>query len=246
MTSNTFEGDGEEVVWNDDSPLSDLLGFDLGAEEGQDRSGLKALINSAFVSHRRLPMLDVIFDRTARLMSTSLRQLTNENIEVTLDNVSSTRFGDFISAQSGAGVIGVIHSKTLDGYAILAADGPLVHGVVDLLLGGRRGASAGLDGRSLTAIELGLATRMLSLLVEDFDEALLESDFDSDDANDFSYAPESAPPPSSPRRSISRRRAISSRSGGWRKTGRPKVASVTRRSQATGCQGAHVGSGRHL
>ena len=171
MTSNTFEGDGEEVVWNDDSPLSDLLGFDLGAEEGQDRSGLKALINSAFVSHRRLPMLDVIFDRTARLMSTSLRQLTNENIEVTLDNVSSTRFGDFISAQSGAGVIGVIHSKTLDGYAILAADGPLVHGVVDLLLGGRRGASAGLDGRSLTAIELGLATRMLSLLVEDFDEA---------------------------------------------------------------------------
>ena len=44
MAPKAFEGDGEEVVWNEDSPLSDLLGFDLGAEEGQDRSGLKALI----------------------------------------------------------------------------------------------------------------------------------------------------------------------------------------------------------
>jgi len=171
LAPKAFEGDGEEVVWNEDSPLSDLLGFDLGAEEGQDRSGLKALINSAFVSHRRLPMLDVIFDRTARLMSTSLRQLTNENIEVTLDNVSSTRFGDFIQSQTPGGVIGVIHSKALDGYGLLAADAPLVHCVVDLLLGGKRGASAGLDGRALTAIELGLATRMLAMLVEDFDEA---------------------------------------------------------------------------
>ncbi|HNR78534.1 MAG TPA: FliM/FliN family flagellar motor switch protein, partial [Parvularculaceae bacterium] len=45
----------------------------------------------------------------------------------------------------------------------------LVHSVVDLLLGGRR--SAGVEGRALTAIELGLAERMLALLVEDFDEA---------------------------------------------------------------------------
>lgn len=163
--------DQDEVVWREASPLSDLLGFDLSAEEGCDRSGLKALINSALVSHRRLPMLDVVFDRTARLMSTSLRQLTNENVEVTLENVSSTRFSDFINSQAPSGVIGVVHAKSLDGYALLAADGALVHGVVDLLLGGRRGVSAGLDQRTLTAIELGLAGRMLAMMTEDLDEA---------------------------------------------------------------------------
>ncbi|MEZ5914196.1 MAG: DUF6468 domain-containing protein [Parvularculaceae bacterium] len=145
--------------------------FDFSAEDGQDRSGLKALINSAVVSHKRMPMLDVIFDRTARLMSTSLRQLTNENIEVTLDNVSSVRFGEFIQAQSAAGVIGVIHSKSFDGYALLAADSPLVHSVVDLLLGGRRSSGTGVEGRALTAIELGLAERMLKTLIDDFGEA---------------------------------------------------------------------------
>jgi flagellar motor switch protein FliM len=171
LEPKNFDADKDEVVWNEGSPFTDLLGFDLSSEDGQDRSGLKALINSALVSHRRLPMLDVVFDRTARLMSTSLRQLTNENVEVTLDNVSSTRFGDFIQAQPQSGVIGVIHSKGLDGYALIAADGALVHCVVDLLLGGRRGSSAGLDSRALTAIELGLANRMLALLTEDFDEA---------------------------------------------------------------------------
>ena len=160
--------DRDEVVWTDASPLSDLLGFDLGAEEGADRSGLKALINSALVSHRRLPMLDVIFDRAARLMSTSLRLLTNENVEVTLDNVTSTRFGDFVQSQSG--VIGVVHSSGLDGYALLAADAALAHCVVDLLLGGRRG-SAHFEDRALTTIEMGLAGRMLAMLVEDLDEA---------------------------------------------------------------------------
>ena len=171
MAPETTEGDKDEVIWNEDSPLSGLLGFDLGDDDGEDRSGLRALINSALVSHRRLPMLDVIFDRTARLMSTSLRQLTNENVEVSLDNVSSARFGDFIETQSPSGVIGVVYSKGLDGYCLVAADAGLVHGVVDLLLGGRRGSNAGLDARSLTAIELGLANRMLVMLAEDFDEA---------------------------------------------------------------------------
>lgn len=171
MAAETAAEHPDEVVWSDASPLNDLLGFDFGADEGADRSGLKALINSALVSHRRMPMLDAVFDRTARLMSTSLRQLTNENAEAALENVTSMRFSDFIEAQSPAGVIGVVHARGLDGYALVAVDGGLVHCVVDLLLGGRRAAAGARDDRALTAIELGLAGRLLSLLIEDFDEA---------------------------------------------------------------------------
>ncbi len=43
-----------------------------------------------------------------------------------------------------------------------------------------------------------------------------------------------------------RRRAISAAGSGWRKTGRPKVASVMNRSQATGVKAAQVGSGWRL
>ncbi len=176
-TSNSeiFADDDDEVDWADDldsDEISDLLGFDLSSEEGSDRSGLRALINSALVSHRRLPMLDVIFDRAARLMTTSLRQLTNDNVEMTLDDVSSTRFGEFMLSVSAPSVIGVVKAHELDNYFLLAADAELVYSVVDLLLGGRRGGGAlALDDRGFTTIELALTQRVMSLLSEDLTKA---------------------------------------------------------------------------
>lgn len=166
-------GSTEDIDWDDEGEdFSNLLGFDFAAEEGADRSGLRALINSAIISHRRLPMLDVIFDRAARRMSTSLRQFTDENVEVTLDDVTSIRFGDFIADQGNDVIIGVVRSAKLDGYFLVAADGALIYSIVDLLLGGRRDMySTGEAERQLTAIELGLAQRMLALLVSGFDES---------------------------------------------------------------------------
>jgi len=171
LSANPDTADAGDVEWADDlnsDDISELLGFDLSSEEGADRSGLRALINSALISHRRLPMLDVIFDRTARLMTTSLRQLTNDNVEVSLDDVSSTRFGDFLQSVSSPSVVGVLKAPKLDNYALIVADAGLVYSVVDLLLGGRRGGGvAGAADRGFTTIELALTQRVLSLLASD-------------------------------------------------------------------------------
>ena len=166
-------GTTEDIDWDDGGEdFSDLLGFDFGSEEGADRSGIRALVNSAIISHRRLPMLDVIFDRAARRMSTSLRQFTDENVEVTLDDVTSIRFGGFVEDQNKDVIIGVVRSVKLDGYFLIAADGALIYSIVDLLLGGRRDMySSNEPDRQLTPIELGLAQRMLALLVSAFDES---------------------------------------------------------------------------
>ena len=61
-----------ERVLNQDE-IDSLLGFDLGDDDGSDRSGIRAIINSALVSYERLPMLEIVFDRLVRLMTTSLR-----------------------------------------------------------------------------------------------------------------------------------------------------------------------------
>ena len=162
------EGD---VEWSNDlraDEVNDLLGFDLSAEEGEDRAGLRALINSVLVSHRRLPMLDVIFDRAARQMTTSLRQLTNDNVEVALDDISSMRFGDFVHSVETRSVIGVLKAEELGNYCLLAVDMPLVYSVVDLLLGGRRGGAVlAIEDRNFTQIELGLVQRVIALMAED-------------------------------------------------------------------------------
>ena len=46
------------------------------------------------VSYERLPMLEIVFDRLVRLMTTSLRNFTSDNVEVSLDRITSLRFGD--------------------------------------------------------------------------------------------------------------------------------------------------------
>lgn len=158
-----------EVVWAEGSPVSDLLGFDIGAD-GVDRSGLAALVNSALVAHRRLPMLDVIFERAARRFATTLRQLTNANADAALDNVTSIRFGDFLASQSAYGVVGVLKAQGLGGPLLVSAEPHFVHHAVDLLLGGRRGATHD-DGRALTAIELSILQRVIAALAADVNEA---------------------------------------------------------------------------
>ena len=54
--------------------IDSLLGFDGGGAAGQDHSGIMALINSALVNYERLPMLEVVFDRLVRMMSTVFAQ----------------------------------------------------------------------------------------------------------------------------------------------------------------------------
>ena len=63
-----------------------------------DRAGIKAILNSALVSYERLPMLEVVFDRLVRQASASLRNFFSDNVEVSLDDIMSQRFGDYLNS----------------------------------------------------------------------------------------------------------------------------------------------------
>src|SRR5436190_15390538 len=86
-----------ERILNQDE-IDSLLGFDLSDDEGGERTGIRAIINSALVSYERLPMLEIVFDRLMRLMTTSLRNFTSDNVEVSVDKISSIRFGDYVNS----------------------------------------------------------------------------------------------------------------------------------------------------
>ncbi len=74
--------------------IDSLLGFDEGPGGGENRTGMQKIISSGLVSYERLPMLEIVFDRLVRIMSTSLRNFTSDNVEVGIDNILSLRFGD--------------------------------------------------------------------------------------------------------------------------------------------------------
>src|ERR1700693_3941743 len=59
---------GAERILNQDE-IDSLLGFDLSDDDASERTGIRAIINSALVSYERLPMLEIVFDRLVRLMT---------------------------------------------------------------------------------------------------------------------------------------------------------------------------------
>ena len=60
---------GERVLSQEE--IDNLLGFSVGDVNLDDHSGIRAIIDSAMVSYERLPMLEIVFDRLVRLMTTS-------------------------------------------------------------------------------------------------------------------------------------------------------------------------------
>ena len=169
-----------ERILNQDE-IDSLLGFSVSDEEGGDRSGIRAIINSALVSYERLPMLEIVFDRLVRLMTTSLRNFTSDNVEVSLDNISSMRFGDYLNSIPLPAILSVFRAKQLDNYGLLTVDSNLIYSIVDVLLGGRRGNSAmRIEGRPYTTIERTLVQRMIEVVLQDAKSAfepLTEVDF---------------------------------------------------------------------
>ena len=158
-------------VLNQDE-IDSLLGFDEEHDEEGQKSGIQAILSSALVSYERLPMLEVVFDRLVRLMSTSLRNFTSDNVEVSLDNIASLRFGDYLNSIPLPAMLSVFKAEEWDNYGLITIDSSLIYSIVDVLLGGRRGTAAmRIEGRPYTTIERSLVERMVHVMLADLSAA---------------------------------------------------------------------------
>ena len=148
--------------------IDSLLGFGDDDGQGSERSGIRAIVDSALVSYERLPMLEVVFDRLVRMMSTSLRNFTSDNVEVSIDNITSIRFGDYLNSIPLPAMLTVFRAEQWDNYGLLTIDSALIYSIVDVLLGGRRGTAAmRIEGRPYTTIERNLVERLVSVVLSD-------------------------------------------------------------------------------
>jgi len=167
------EGTGREAtrVLNQDE-IDSLLGSDKVGDDGGENTGIQAILSSALVSYERLPMLEVVFDRLVRLMSTSLRNFTSDNVEVSLDNIASVRFGDYLNSIPLPAMLSVFKAEEWDNYGLITVDSSLIYSIVDVLLGGRRGTAAmRIEGRPYTTIESSLVERMFHVMLCDLSAA---------------------------------------------------------------------------
>src|ERR1700743_1864101 len=157
---------GERVLSQEE--IDNLLGFTVGDVSLDENSGIRAIIDSAMVSYERLPMLEIVFDRLVRLLTTSLRNFTSDNVEVSLDRITSVRFGDFMNSIPLPAVLSVFKAEEWENFGLATVNSSLIYSIIDVLLGGRRGQTTiRIEGRPYTTIETNLVKRMIEVVLAD-------------------------------------------------------------------------------
>lgn len=153
--------------------IDSLLGYGAALDDvSQQKNGVQAILKSNMVSYERLPMLEIVFDRLIRLMATSLRNFTQDNVEVSLDSIESMRFGEYIDSLTLPTLLNVFKAEEWDNYGLMSLDSALIYSMVDVLLGGRRGTAAmRIEGRPYTTIELNIVKEIIQLILSDLSTA---------------------------------------------------------------------------
>jgi hypothetical protein len=143
-----------------------------GAAPEDASSGMERMLLSGIVAYERLPMLEIVFDRLVRSMSTSLRNFTSDNVEVVFGGLASMRFGDYLETVPNPSILAVFKAEQWDNYGLVMVDAPLIYSMVDVLLGGRpTSIAAAVVDRSFTTIERQLVERMIDVLLRDLSDS---------------------------------------------------------------------------
>ena len=164
-------GDIEGHKTLDQSEIDNLIG-DFGTVETTEKlEGSKILFSSKTVYYERLPMLEVVFDRLVRMMSTTLRNFASTNVDVSLTKMYSIRFGDYLSSIPLPAMIAVVKAVEWENQGLVFVDSNTIYSIVDVLLGNRRGPLLKIEGRPYTTIERQLIQRMMRLIMFDLRDA---------------------------------------------------------------------------
>lgn len=159
---------GEDGKALSQDEIDNLLGFASVAIEESTKTGIEAMLDRALLSYERLPMLEVIFDRFVRMLSTSLRNFTSDNVDVDIHSLTSLRFGDYINSIPMPALLSVFKAVEWENFGIITYNGSIVYSMVDVLFGGRKSNKPiRIEGRPYTSIEQGIVKQITDLILID-------------------------------------------------------------------------------
>lgn len=148
--------------------IDSLLGDAKGPSGANAQTGIERIVDSGLISYERLPMLEIVFDRLVRSLTSSLRNFTSDNVDVEIDNIQSLRFGNYLNSLPLPAMLAVFKATEWDNYGLLVVDSALIYSIVDVLLGGRQGSAImRIEGRPYTTIERTLIQRLINVVLHE-------------------------------------------------------------------------------
>jgi flagellar motor switch protein FliM len=120
---------------------------------------------------RRLPVLDLVFNRLAPALQMTLTKSLRFPVRVSLRGIELQQFGDFTERFAGDSTLfEVTRLDPLRGYNVIAMDPVVVYALVDALMGGL-GIPDMPEDREISDIEMSLVHRVYTDVLRDLENA---------------------------------------------------------------------------
>ncbi len=158
-----------------DALLRGMSGGEIEVEtdQGPDEDGVIAydLTNQDRIIRGRMPTLEIINDRFARLFRTSISGALRKVVDVSTTSVDMIKFGEFMRSLPVPTSLHIFRMDPLRGHAIMVIETRLVFNLVDLFFGGDGKSEIKIEGRDFTPIENRITKRVVEMVMSDLQKS---------------------------------------------------------------------------
>src|SRR5919106_4688205 len=144
---------------------------DIAAPE--DTSGVRTynLATQERIVRGRMPTLEIINERFARLLRIGLFNFVRRTAEISVGPVRVVKYSEFVRNLVVPTNLNLVQVKPLRGTALFIFNPDLVYLVIDNLFGGNGHFHTRLEGRDFTLTEHRMIQRMLAVVFEELEKA---------------------------------------------------------------------------
>ena len=157
-----------------DALLRGLSGGDVETETDipEDDSGVVSfdLANQDRIIRGRMPVLEIVNDRFARLCTNALANTMRKRVDINPISIDMSKFGDFMRSLPVPTSISIFKMDPLRGNAILVVDSRLVFALVENFFGGA-GSQPKVEGRDFTPIEQAIVDKVVKIALANMEES---------------------------------------------------------------------------
>ncbi|HCA27172.1 MAG TPA: flagellar motor switch protein FliM [Betaproteobacteria bacterium] len=161
----------DEILSQDevDALLKGVTGEPEAAEEEESDGAFRAynLASQDRIVRGRMPTLEIINERFARLFRIGLFNFMRRTAEISVGPVRVLKYSEFIRNLVVPTNLNLVHIKPLRGTALFIFDPNLVFLVVDSMFGGDGRFHMRVEGRDFTPTEQRIIMRMLEVAFEE-------------------------------------------------------------------------------
>ena len=153
-----------------DALLKGVTGDQDDAESLEDTLGVRPynLATQERIVRGRMPTLEIINERFARLLRIGLFNFLRRSAEVSVGTVKVSKYSEFIRNLVVPTNLNLTHMKPLRGTSLIVMDPGLVFLLVDNLFGGDGRFHTRVEGRDFTQTEQRIIQKILEIIYETY------------------------------------------------------------------------------